>query len=72
MDVNVKICGSIGSQIKNRCFLFAMCSENQLRWRRLQTINIRITSCLFSNIKCSINTPGERYNLETKLFSSIA
>ena len=39
MDANFKICGSIGSQIKNRCFLFAMCSENQQRWRRLQTIN---------------------------------
>ena len=34
-----KICGSIGSQTKNRCFLFAMCSENQPRWRRLQTIH---------------------------------
>ena len=25
MDVNFKICGSIGSEIKNRCFVVAIC-----------------------------------------------
>ena len=29
----------MGSEIKNRCFVVAMCLENQPRWRRLQTIN---------------------------------
>ena len=29
----------MGSELKNRCFVIAMCLENQPRWRRLQTIN---------------------------------
>ena len=29
----------MGSEIKNKCFVVAMCLENQPRWRRLQTIN---------------------------------
>ena len=39
MDVNFKICGSIGSEIMNTCFVVVMCLESQPRWRRLQTIN---------------------------------
>ena len=38
MDVNFTICGSIGSEIKNRCFVVVMCLQNQPRWRRLETI----------------------------------
>ena len=45
MDVHFKICGSIRSEIKNECFVIAMCLENQPRWRRLQTINIEF-SCM--------------------------
>ena len=59
MDVNFKICGSIGSQIKNRCFLFAMCSENQPRWRRLLTINLtRLGMCAESQNLCAKISPG--------------
>ena len=39
MDVNFNICNSIGSEINNRCFMIAMCLDNQPRLRRLQTIN---------------------------------
>ena len=39
MDVNFKICASTRLEIKNRCFMVAMCLKNQPRWRRLQTIN---------------------------------
>ena len=40
MMLILRFCGSIESEIKNRCFVFAVCLENQPRWRRLQTMNI--------------------------------
>ena len=61
MDVNFKICGSVRSEIRNKCFVVAMCLENQPRWRRLQTIN-RLAwnhghlNCTFWGIQLIINT----------------
>ena len=44
IDVNLTSYGSIGSEIRNKCFVVAMHLENQPRWLQMQTINLLLFS----------------------------
>ena len=66
MNDNFKMCGLIGSKIKNGYFVFAKCFENQPKWRQfcnLKPYDILDFCCSDSGVRSQTHPPPPRQEL---------